>query len=307
MKKKFIFTAAFILSISASIPAFAGSWLVGQDGANARWCYDNGDGTYAKNEWRWIDGDGNGIAECYCFDANGWLLTNTVTPDFYTVNENGAWCVNGIVQTKSTAASPSTDSAAQQVIGWELTESGDWKYYTSGKYLTSQWRKINGKRYYFDENSIMATGFQEIEGDLYYFTSSGALRTKNFTLDGTRYIVEDDGVISDEYETDGPDSVIEKDSSSRKTSSAKSDGSSSSGSSDSTSAKPADSSSSGSSGSTSAKSDSSSSSGGPSSETSVSKEQYQKPDSDRSTYSKQEPDSSYRQSSADKYVISETE
>lgn len=295
MKKKFLFTAAFILSISGSIPAFAGTWLVGQDGAYARWCYDNGDGTYAKNEWRWIDGDGNGIAECYCFDANGWLLTNTVTPDFYTVNENGAWCVNGIVQTKSTSASPSTDSAAQQVIGWELTENGDWKYYTSGKYLTSQWRKINGKRYYFDENSIMVTGFQEIEGDLYYFTSSGALRTKNFTLDGTRYIVEDDGVISDEYETDAPDSVIEKDSSSKKTSSAsssaKSDGSSSSGSSDSTSAKP----------------DGSSSSGGPSSETSVSKEQYQKPDSYSSTYSKQEPDSSYRQSSADKYIISESE
>lgn len=296
MKKKFLFTTAFILSISASMPAFAGTWLVGQDGTNARWCYDNGDGTYAKNEWRWIDGDGNGIAECYCFDANGWLFTNTVTPDFYTVNENGAWHVNGVVQTKSTLTSPSTDSSAQQVIGWELTENGTWKYYTSGKYLTSQWRKINGKRYYFDENSIMVTGFQEIDEDLYYFTSSGALRTKNFTLDGTRYIVEDDGVISDEYETDGPDSITEKNSSSKKnndssnsgSSSAKSDSTSISGSSDSSSTKPG-----------------SSSSGGPSSEASVSKDQYQKPDS--SNYSKQEPDRDYRQSSADKYVVSETE
>lgn len=299
MNKKFLITTAFLFSISTSIPAFAGSWLVGQDGTQARWCYDNGDGTYAKNEWKWIDGDGNGIAECYYFDANGWLLTNTITPDQYTVNENGAWCLDGVVQTKSIQLSPSTDSYTQQVTGWELTENGDWKYFTSGSYLTSKWRKINGKRYYFDENSLMVTGFQEIDGDLYYFTSSGALRTKNFTLDGTRYLVEDDGVISDEYETDGADSILEKDSASKKNTSSPEDSGHASADSSATDTKPNGSSS-------SSGNASSGSSGGPSSETTVSKDSYQKPDSSH-TVSKLEPDSSYRQSSADRYPVSETE
>lgn len=277
MKKNYLFTTVLILSLSASFPAFAGSWLLGQDGKEVRWWYDNGDGTRAGNEWKWIDGDGNGISECYCFDADGWLLTDTITPDGYTVDVNGAWCVDGIVQTKSTALTPSSDSI-QQVIGWELTADGSWKYYTAGKYLTSQWRKISSKRYYFNEDSIMVTGFQEIDGDPYYFTASGALKTKNFTLDGTRYIVDEDGIIIDEYETDA-----DEDKTAKKTSSTKS--SSSSSKTDSSSA--------------------SSSSGGPSSEASSSKgsSSYQKPD--YSASSKQEPDSGYRQSSADKYVFTE--
>ena len=282
MKKKCLFTTALILSLSASFPAFAGTWLLGQDGKEVRWWYDNGDGTRANNEWRWIDGDGNGIAECYCFDANGWLLTNTITPDAYTVDANGAWCVNGVVQTKSTALTPSSDSASQ-VIGWELTANGEWKYYTAGKYLTSQWRKISGKRYYFNEDSIMVTGFQEIDGDPYYFTSSGALKTKNFTLDGTRYVVEDDGIIVDEYETDDDEEKETTKTSNKKNTSSSSKPGSSSGSSSSVS-----------------------SSGGPSSEASTSKDSmYQKPD--YSTNNKQEPDSDYRQSSADKYTFTDTE
>lgn len=284
MKKNILFTAAIVLSLTAAFPSYAGTWLLGQEGDSVRWWYDNGDGTRAASEWRWIDGDGNGTAECYCFDADGWLLTNTITPDFYTVDANGAWTVDGIVQTQSTVLTPSQDQT-QQATGWELTDNNEWKYFTSGKYLTSQWRKINGKRYYFDENSIMVTGFQEIDGDQYYFTASGALKTKDFTLDGTRYIVEDDGIITDEYDTDDWDDDQDDDSSSSK----KSSGSSS---------KPFSSS--------SDDSSDSSSSGGPSSETSKSSgSSYQKPDD--FDYHTGTPDSDYRQSSADKYTFTEDE
>lgn len=40
------------------------------------------------------------MAECYCFDQNGYLLVDTMTPDGYTVNEDGAWTDNGAVQTR---------------------------------------------------------------------------------------------------------------------------------------------------------------------------------------------------------------
>ena len=213
MNKKILtlFTAA-VFSAAAAIPSFAGTWQVGMDGDTAKWWYDNGDGTKAVSCWQWIDGNGDGIAECYCFDANGWMYASTVTPDNYTVNENGAWTVDGIVQTQSTATSPAQDQGSSS-SGWQKIGS-DWYYRTGGRFVTSEWKRISGKRYYFDENGVMATGFQEIDGNTYYFTSSGALKTKDFKLDGIRYTVEEDGVIVDQEDADDWDSFQDEESSS---------------------------------------------------------------------------------------------
>lgn len=56
--------------------------------------------TWHSNGWQWLDGNHDGIAECYYFDQNGYALTNTTTPDGYQVNGDGAWIVNGVVQTR---------------------------------------------------------------------------------------------------------------------------------------------------------------------------------------------------------------
>lgn len=64
------------------------------------WWYDNGDGTWPANGWHWIDGNHDGISECYYFNENGYILTNTLTPDFYLVNADGAWVQDGIVQVR---------------------------------------------------------------------------------------------------------------------------------------------------------------------------------------------------------------
>ena len=85
---------AFLLSGTAKA-----DWIKGNS-KNA-WWYDLGNGQYYMSSWQWIDGNGDGIAECYCFDENGWMYENAITPDRFTVNENGAWTVNNIVQTKS--------------------------------------------------------------------------------------------------------------------------------------------------------------------------------------------------------------
>lgn len=99
-----------LLSLSAAFPAMAGSWKNGAGDNVARWWYDNGDNTWAANGWRWIDGNQDGVSECYYFDAEGWLLTATTTPDGYTVNADGAWTVNGIAQSRQTAASNEFDN-----------------------------------------------------------------------------------------------------------------------------------------------------------------------------------------------------
>ena len=87
---------SFVFLFSGTVKA---DWVRGNS-KNA-WWYDLGNGNYYKSSWQWIDGNHDGIAECYCFDENGWMFENAITPDRYTVNENGAWTVDNIVQTKS--------------------------------------------------------------------------------------------------------------------------------------------------------------------------------------------------------------
>lgn len=71
--------------------AAAGTWKQGINGDLSAWWYDNGDGTFPLSTWMWIDGNGDGIAECYYFDDTGRMLSDTLTPDGYMVDENGAW------------------------------------------------------------------------------------------------------------------------------------------------------------------------------------------------------------------------
>lgn len=106
MKKKItvgIVTTAIALSMS--MIAFAGQWTNDSIG----WHYDKtGTGDFAASEWLWIDGNNDGIAECYYFDSASFMYSNTTTPDGYTVNSNGAWTVDGVIQTKQSATT-STD------------------------------------------------------------------------------------------------------------------------------------------------------------------------------------------------------
>ena len=95
MKKTLkILAAAGLMTIAMGMTAFAGQWK--QDATG--WWYDNGNGTWPASTWQWIDGNQDGISECYYFDPSGYMAANTITPDGYTVDANGAWTVNGVVQ-----------------------------------------------------------------------------------------------------------------------------------------------------------------------------------------------------------------
>ena len=104
---KVFMTTSLFIALSANL-VFASGWTKGIS-KNA-WWYDFGNGDYFKSSWQWIDGNQDGIAECYCFDENGWMYENTTTPDGYTVNENGAWTVNNIVQTKTSDLIPKNNT-----------------------------------------------------------------------------------------------------------------------------------------------------------------------------------------------------
>lgn len=105
-KKTALLVLSAGLSVLTAIPAFASGW---QKNDTGWWYGTNADNsTWHSNGWQWLDGNGDGIAECYYFDGNGYLAVNTVI-DGSTVDGNGAWTVNGVVQTKQVKS---------QISGW---------------------------------------------------------------------------------------------------------------------------------------------------------------------------------------------
>ena len=84
MRKKALCGIASVLSIVMGITAYAGIWKQNSVG---RW-YEHDDGSYCQNGWDNIDN------AYYYFDENGYLLTNTTTPDGYKVDADGKWIEN---------------------------------------------------------------------------------------------------------------------------------------------------------------------------------------------------------------------
>lgn len=102
MRKQLKLMATTVLMTMAMVStAFAqtgmGNWQQNETG----WWWQDVDGSYPINTWKWIDGNSDGIVESYYFDGNGYMLSNTTTPDGYRVNENGAWTENGVAQTQN--------------------------------------------------------------------------------------------------------------------------------------------------------------------------------------------------------------
>ncbi len=99
--KKIVRTLAVALAVSALMAstAFANGWKY--DGTGWWYSTNNSDSTWYNSGWEWIE-DG-GIVRCYYFAPNGYVLQNTVTPDGYFVNADGAWIVDGVVQTRDSA------------------------------------------------------------------------------------------------------------------------------------------------------------------------------------------------------------
>jgi len=93
MKKIAATLAGITLALATTFSSFAG-WV--QSG-NRWWYSTNANGTtWYSNGWQQIDG------AWYYFDANGWMLADTTTPDGFYVNASGAWVPNQTAQTANT-------------------------------------------------------------------------------------------------------------------------------------------------------------------------------------------------------------
>ena len=114
MKMTAALSAALMMSVMAAIPGFAAGW---QKNSTGWWYGTNADNsTWYANGWQWVDGNGDGVSECYYFDGNGYIVTNGTTPDGYQVNGDGQWIQNGVIQTKNTATTASTSRPSSREI-----------------------------------------------------------------------------------------------------------------------------------------------------------------------------------------------
>lgn len=84
-----------VFSVALSFSAFAGEWK--QDATGYWWQED--DGSFPKSQWKWLDGNGDGVSECYYFNENGYMARSSII-DGRQVDKNGAWIENGTVQTQ---------------------------------------------------------------------------------------------------------------------------------------------------------------------------------------------------------------
>ena len=93
MKKAVYGAMTVVFCLLMSVIAYAGQWKQDDGG----WWYQNEDGSYPAAEWKWIDSDGDGVAECYYFYSDGYMAYNNDIEN-RNLNDDGQWVINDKVQ-----------------------------------------------------------------------------------------------------------------------------------------------------------------------------------------------------------------
>ena len=70
-----------LFCLLGSITSFAGEWIQN----DVSWSYIKEDGSHSENEWLEI---GN---RYYYFNSDGYMLTNSITPDEHWIGNDGYW------------------------------------------------------------------------------------------------------------------------------------------------------------------------------------------------------------------------
>lgn len=111
---KKVLLAVIPATLAFSFTSLAGQWHEDMNG----WWYENDDGSYHRNGWYWVDGDQDGLAECYYFGNSGYVADDTGMIEGYEVTADGAWEVDGEVQTKE-VPKPNDPAAVETYLAAE--------------------------------------------------------------------------------------------------------------------------------------------------------------------------------------------
>lgn len=205
LRKKLIALSALTLSLIMVVPVFADNPIGWQKNETGWWYGTNFTGTtWYHNGWQWIDGNKDGISECYYFTPNGYIVTNGKTPDGYDVNADGQWTINGVVQTIGAAAAttntnrPSSKEILDylyrgrtdtQYFGKIDTSRPEWNNGVTNIYMKdvagSRWTRVHGGWYFL--------GYDNTDVEAIALNDEGYLLADTVTPDG--YYVNKRGVL----------------------------------------------------------------------------------------------------------------
>ena len=183
-----VFMAAF------AVNAYAGRWVQDSTG----WWYDWGNGSWPASSWQWIDGNSDGIAECYYFDRFGYCMVNTTTPDNYQVNASGAWVEGGTVQTRNVGVQKSSNSI--KTSNSTIQKSSETKKKEEEKKKEQQQQQTEeqqeeqreetqktnqyGGKYLYDMNSILSSSVYKYDSLVTNKENKTVTRALGFNYDG---------------------------------------------------------------------------------------------------------------------------
>lgn len=172
VKRATLLMMAAALSMAMIVPAFADN-PVGWRQTGNTWQYvKDASGSLYSNGWQWIDGNKDGISECYYFTPNGYIVTNGKTPDGYDVNADGQWTINGVVQTIGAAATQATATtntnrpSSKEILDYLYRGRTDTQYF--GKIDTSKPEWNNGVTNIYMKDAVGAPRWSHTHGGWYY-------------------------------------------------------------------------------------------------------------------------------------------
>ncbi len=145
-------TAALMTALTPSLSAPAMAQATGWVQENGIWMFYDEDGYSVTDTWKKQDG------QWYYLDEDGQLSFNRQIDEYY-VDTEGKRVVNQWVKIANDD-------------DWDSEDAPEfyWYYYgKDGKALTSKFRTLDDKTYYFDGNGRMVTGLVKIDDDTYYF------------------------------------------------------------------------------------------------------------------------------------------
>jgi len=209
LRKKLIVLSALTLSLIMVVPVFADNPIGWQKNETGWWYGTNATGTtWYHDGWQWIDGNKDGISECYYFAPNGYIVTNGKTPDGYDVNADGQWTINGVVQTIGAAATQATGTtntnrpSSKEILDYLYRGRTDTQYF--GKIDTSrpEWnngvtniymKDVAGSRWTRVHGGWYFLGYDNTDVEAIALNYEGYLLADTVTPDG--YYVNKRGVL----------------------------------------------------------------------------------------------------------------
>ena len=145
-----------VLVLAAALTGMMAVSAYAADGwtqSNGNWVYYDSNGSKVTNSWK------KGADNLWRYlGSNGEMVLNAWVEDTYYVDSNG------IMVTDKWLKLPDSNGDSY------------WYYFTStGKAAVDNWKKIDNKWYYFDDEGRMGTGW--VDDDMYYCGDDGVMKT----------------------------------------------------------------------------------------------------------------------------------